>query len=546
MPTNNKNILYPGQGAPGGIVLSPVSEYIGMGMQEYWNWVNNTMFYSMSSAQMRPFFNRVRNWDYWLNGLVPSFHDLSKGVIPTHLAKAIVKKIAGLIYGGGIMLESAGAESPSNTDTGETIRDVVDTSLEFLSDWISKNQFKEKLQEVFEATAGLGTSCLKLNASKGNLWVEAIPFNRSFYTLGADGEVLGATFYSRGFTRGNGDSNDDAYMLCEERFYKTDEVSGERMPYVCYKIYKSLTQVNQFSPTTAYVPWESLPKPIRAAFKDSFPDIRLDTPHMMRLTDIGVYRFTWTPSVSGMPELKYGDSVLSGIIKYLCQYDILSSIIDTEMYCGRPRVIASKSVTNNAGTNANYNVGLDSFLITEVETLKTEGEPFKFVQPEIRSEQLKELRNTILENISTAIGLSPSSLAPYLQDNSNRTAREISAEEASTTLLVDNKRDSFAVIINKLFDAVLHFYGYTEQVTVAFSRAGQTNYTLLVENATKIYQAGGMSLEKYIRTVNPQMDEEQIQEELVKIRQEQEQKQALDYNALFGDPEMPRVNAYGA
>ena len=92
MPTNNKNILYPGQGAPGGIVLSPVSEYIGMGMQEYWNWVNNTMFYSMSSAQMRPFFNRVRNWDYWINGLVPSFHDLSKGVIPTHLAKAIVKK----------------------------------------------------------------------------------------------------------------------------------------------------------------------------------------------------------------------------------------------------------------------------------------------------------------------------------------------------------------------------------------------------------------------------------------------------------------------
>ena len=81
---------------------------------------------------------------------------------------------------------------------------------------------------------------------------------------------------------------------------------------------------------------------------------------------------------------------------------------------------------------------------------------------------------------------------------------------------------------------------------MAFSRAGQTNYTLLVENATKIYQAGGMSLEKYIRTVNPQMDEEQIQEELVKIRQEQEQKQALDYNALFGDPEMPRVNAYGA
>ena len=533
----NNKALYPGIGMPGGMIMSPASEYIGMGMQEYWNWVNNSVFYSMCSPSMKPFFNRVRNWDYWINGLVPTFHDLSKGVIPTHLAKSIVKKVAALIYGGGIMLESCGPESPSNIELGETTRDIVDTSLKFMSDWVDKNSFKEKLQEVIEDAAGLGTACLKLNASRGNLWVEVVPFNRSFYTLGADGEVLGATFYIRSFSKGNDNSDADTYMLCEERFYQKDDETCEKHPCVCYKIYRSVVQVNQFSPTATYVPWEALSKPVRAALKEAFPDIRIDTPHRMRLTDLGIYRFTWTPSVSGMPELKYGDSILSGIIKYLCQYDILSSIMDTEMYCGRPRVLASKAVTNRSVPGANYNSGLDSFLITEIETLKTEGEPFQFIQPEIRAEQLKGIRNTILENIATAIGISPSSFASYLQDNSNRTAREISSEESATTLFVDNKRDSISNVINKMFDAVLHFYGYTEKVAVAFSRAGQTNYTLLTENATKIYQAGGMSLEKYVRTVNPQMDEAQVQEEIVKIRQEQEQREAMKMNAMFGDME---------
>lgn len=536
MADNRERALYPGMGAPGGMVMSPASEYIGMGMQEYWNWVNNSMFYNMCSPSMKPFYNRVRNWDYWINGLVPTFHDLSKGVIPTHLAKSIVKKVAALIYGGGIMLESCGPEMPNNLGLGETTRDIVDSSLNFMADWVAKNQFKDKLQEVIEDAVGLGTACLKLNASKGNLWVEAVPFNRSFYTLGADGEVLSATFYIRGFTRGRDMGVDEtAYMLCEERCYMTDEATGERCPYVLYKVYRTTTQVNQFSPTSTYVPWEALPKPARTALKEAFPDIRIDTPHRMRLTDLGIYRFTWTPSVSGMPELKYGDSVLSGIIKYLCQYDILSSIMDTEMYCGRPRVLASKAVTNRSAPGANYNAGLDSFLITEIETLKTEGEPFQFIQPEIRAEQLKAIRNTILENIATAIGISPSSFASYLQDNSNRTAREVSAEESATTLLVDNKRDSISSVVNRMFDAVLHFYGYTEKVAIAFSRAGQTNYTLLVENATKVYQAGGMSLEKYVRTVNPQMDEAQIQEELLKIHQEQEQREAMQMNSMFGD-----------
>ena len=81
-----------------------------------------------------------------------------------------------------------------------------------------------------------------------------------------------------------------------------------------------------------------------------------------------------------------------------------------------------------------------------------------------------------------------------------------------------------------MLDTVLAYYGKVDKVVVSFSKAGQSNYTLLVENATKIYQAGGCSLEKFVRTINPDMDEMQIAEEIRKIKEEQESKQEPMFN----------------
>jgi hypothetical protein len=83
-----------------------------------------------------------------------------------------------------------------------------------------------------------------------------------------------------------------------------------------------------------------------------------------------------------------------------------------------------------------------------------------------------------------------------------------------------------------MLNTVMRYYGKSEKVVVAFSKAGQSNYTLLVENATTIYQAGGSSLEKYVRTINPDMDEEQIADEVKRIREEQSQGQEPQFNDM--------------
>jgi hypothetical protein len=110
----------------------------------------------------------------------------------------------------------------------------------------------------------------------------------------------------------------------------------------------------------------------------------------------------------------------------------------------------------------------------------------------------------------------------------------VSAEESSTTLLVENKREALLIAINNLLDDVRRYYGYPDEVRAEFSKAGQTNYTLLVDNAVKIYQAGGSSLEQFVRTVNPNMDEAQIKREIKRIREDQAAQQSAQSNSLFG------------
>lgn len=520
------NAIYGGVGGAGGVQFAPTSEYIGMAMQELYNWVNNTVIFNTVPPLMRPFYRKIQNFDRWINGYVPEFHDFSKGVIPTHLSKHIVDKVSSLIFGGGLMLQNVGDDADSEDD-GKS------ETLSKMGDWVKESSLSTVVQNVIKYGVGLGTSCFKLNVDGyKRLWCEAVPLSRTRYEFDARGDVTSSRFFIQLFEKDE-TSTAEAFGLYEERYLDNDNDK----PYAIYKMYRINRPLNQGQMPTAsevYLTWEELPAWVRKQLKASYYAIRLDKPIALPFVNLGVYVYRYTPSVSSMPHLRYGDSVLEGLNKYLCEYDIISSCLNTETYISRARVLAKKNVRNPTAPNSNYNAGLDTFIMTYYEELGNESKPLTFIQPEIRAEQFKALRNLTLENICSAIGISPSSFASYLQDNSNRTAREVSAEESSTTLLVENKREALLIAINNLLDDVRRYYGYPDEVRAEFSKAGQTNYTLLVDNAVKIYQAGGSSLEQFVRTVNPNMDEAQIKRELKRIREDQAAQQSAQSNSLFG------------
>ena len=148
----------------------------------------------------------------------------------------------------------------------------------------------------------------------------------------------------------------------------------------------------------------------------------------------------------------------------------------------------------------------------------------------MRAAEWKEARNLLLESIATSIGLSVSTLASYISDGSNRTAREVSAEESATTLFVENARRRFEKPINELLKTVLRFYGYVDDVELRWSRAGMTNVTVLVDTLTKAVNGGLISQEAAHAAYNYDNDEEQNAEDYAKVVKLQEQQK----NTLFG------------
>jgi hypothetical protein len=534
MATNKSNIatvqplgFVPGTGE-GNTVLNfaPINAYVGSYMQSLYGWSNNSIFYANVAGAMQPFYRMVQNWEQWCTGVVPMFHDFASGVVPTLLAQTVVRKCADLIYGGGCMFEKAGGDA----DTPEEIKEDKKDALAYISnEFVPGSGFKKTLSDGLYMMCELGTSLVKLNESGGGLWTEAVPLSRFYTSMDAKGEPDAVSIYLRPYevSKGGPGSEDGQFILVEERFWHT--VSGIRRPYQCFRVYRSGSMVNQFSAESGVsVPWEQLPYRVKESIKSSYGKIIIGKVMPLPFRDLGVYLLRFTPSVSKMPWLKMGDSAISRCVEDLCKYDILSAQIMTEMYVSRARVVADKSVQNPAVKGFNANTGIDSYIFTERESYgSTDKSPLTVMQPDIRAEQMKSLRNIILENIATSIGISPSSFAPYLQDNSNRTAREVSAEESATALFVENKRDLISEPINAMLKTVLLYKGFTDDVVIQFSKAGQTNYTLLVENVARAKSAGLMSLERSVAMINPEMDHSQVTEEVIRIREEEAQKQSL-------------------
>lgn len=517
----NSNTAIPGKNDFGGgsFCLSPMNEYIGSYFQTLReSCINNSYFYQTSSTYMLPFWKIVQNHEQWYNGFVPTFHDFKRGVVPTHFAKAVVDKVANIIYGGGIAMTVSDNLNAEGDFGKENIIDVM-------SDWASKCDFRSKVQDAIRMMCVLGTSVLKLNIdSKNEIWIEALSLSRCSVDLDAEGRITKATSYILPVEHGTNSQNKTLYNLVEEREY----ING--IPAQTYRVYKINKTVNN-SPTQGIpVEWQQLPHSVRESIQKSYANIRIGEPVPNPFPDLGVYALKFTPSVSRMPWLKYGDSVLSGIEEYLCLYDILNAMITTDMYCGRARIIANKHISKNGG-GYDFNAGFDSFMFTYLEHLTTEENKPTVMQPDIRHEAFKGLRNMIIENICTTVQISPSSFASFLQDSSNRTAREVSAEESATTLFAENHRDLIIHPLNELLKTVAKFKGYVSVPSIQFSKAGQTNYTLLTENIVRQYEAKLISLQTAVEQLHPEMTEEQRAAEIERIKKEEQEKQV----SLFGD-----------
>lgn len=513
---------------------------------------NHSAFYAVYPAYYYTFANRwLRRWLEWFDGYVKGVH--GGGILSTRLGTTLVYRLAEQVYGGGLLYAKKGNDPQQ------------EKAVKFISgSWNDKSDFDNQVLKAFVLAAAGGTSYIKTNVDKdGQVWIDSWRADQCFVDIDYRAKARRAKFIIATYTKivpENNEQNRNFYLI-EERFIATKKdvkdfkkankditkIMEEGKPYSRIQVFELQGTINNFTdPVNMGRPltWEELPDEQKKSIIEAYGTLKLNEPRRLPFADLGVDIFKWTSFISNLPQLPYGESVLAKIQTYLWEYDYMNSCMNTDFYLGRGRVLVPKQLQSPTVKNSpSSNQGLDNFLFTKVEYSTIEDKKPESIQFELRQQEWLTARNNLLESIATAIGISPSTIASYLNDSSARTAREISSEESATALFIENRRKLFTKPINDLIRRILLFYGYGDSVEVKFSQSGQTNTTLVVENTTSKYNAGLMSQYLAIKTLNPDFSEEEIQAEIDRINKEK--KEAQDQQSLFNGGFDEKLGAFG-
>lgn len=513
------------------VVNQPQSSLSFAANQRVRQWSGNAEFYAMLPAPYVTFYqNWVRNWLEWYDGFVPNIHGGQYGLLSTCIGTTLVNRCADSVFGGDIMFSNA--RKPKSVAEIDGKR--VGQALDFISNkWMKKVGGKAVIKRAGKDALGGGFSLLKLNKSGGELWIDELRADR-FYLDKAGDEIRRCVSVISFFDRMTQKGDPDRYVLVEDRHFEPVSMFDE-IPVVEYKIYRTSVPIQYFTGSRPdnSVPWEELPKDVRKAFKSEY-GVMLNQPQAMNgFHDLGVYILSASDGVSNVPQIGLGESILANITTYLYEYDFYNTAFNTDMYLARGRVLAPKQfVSPKAGSAPG---GLDDFLYTSFGTTDPESKAPIPIQFEMRSEAWRGARNILLESIATGIGLSVSTLASYLSDGSNRTAREVSAEESATALFIENMRRRWETPINKMLADVLRFYGYADDVEVRWTRAGMSNQSVLVDTLARAVQAGLISQKKAHHAFNFDDDEEQNEEDYLLVQKEAQARESAMREVPFND-----------
>lgn len=523
----------------------------GAAFSSYWSYtfVNNSIFYAMIPAYYRPFMQRmVQKWGWWNDGWVPYFHHADKGIMSTRLASSLVQKIARKVIGSRLMFKNAGKQKDCTGSNSSRVS---------ICNWADDTNFDKAVKLAAKYATGLGTSLLKLNKDdKGELWAEAVRFDRFLPSVDASTgklrEVRCFLMSNVDYGKGGPDSAEfvQVWNLVEHRYFgdyrSLDGKEYKNVPLVKYSVYRTTGSISQgsFSLYNAdrgeNVRWTRLPPNVQSAIKGSYGELFLDVPRLLPFADsLGAELMTWTEGVLGFPQLPFGESVLENIMSQLMLYDYMHSAMGTDMYAGRARILLPRGIEgvhNKQGISPNWDAGLDEMMYVKVPYVNPEDQKPEVVQFALRADEWKTIRNTLIESMAVNIGLSPSTLAAFLNDSSARTAREVSTEENETAGYVADTRAIIETPINRIIDLVRLYKALPDKVVVRWSQSGLSNAYITTEMMTQQYSAGLISRQDAIANLNPDDDEDQI---IAKSNRAAEDWKSRQFGAApFGDDEV--------
>lgn len=442
----------------------------------------------------------------WSRGFVPMLH--RSDFFSTGMGYTVCEIFARECTSGGFRIESAN-----------------DKLQKFMEKWAQRTNLEEDFSRMFFDTNAGGNALLVLTPVNGELYVSVYPINRFYFQIGRDGKVSKVTLLNR-FTVG-----ETAYYAKETRLY----VNGKA--YYRIKLGQGTLVV---SPEWNTRDFKEVPNEILSQWEFNYgigikPNTWYELPFKK---SIGVYNVPNKPLAVALADMPgYSDSTLYTALDILYSIDYNYTQAQVDMYMGKSRALVPKQMggasINTRGatvdgvsfTEAVSQMPLDEQFYTEIQTNGIDGKPIQptLLQPDLRGEAHKYIRDADLELLASKVGLSSSTLANHLTNNKQKTNDEINAEQDTTASSVAIKRKLATTPINDLLAEVCIFYGYNDTAQIVW---GKTNINSAGQNRQLLeeYTAGALPLEEYIKRRYPELSEEEVDVWVTKIEKAQKEK----------------------
>ena len=371
---------------------------------------------------------------------------------------------------------------------------------------------------------------------------------------------------------------------------KTFEVkhkAGDRVAVVEYQVHRAESQSykNLMSPKDrTSVNWDEIPYEIRKMIKNDYGTMRIGEPKILGFDNLGVVALLNNEGDLSIPTgTNFGESMIIGIQDDLITYEVASSYLLRDMYNGKgtvyiPRSMSMGDIVGKVGsllpqgpTQAEIDAqngtvrsdgsnmirspvnlespfapavadnplsGLDGNKFERIPGVNPEDQSAIVQQFEIRAQEWQTVKENALKNIAVKWGVSPKILSSFLaQGTAQMTATQIDSEDDITIAFINAHRADFREPINQLMEITMNAYGKPSNINIDFASPSLINKDRLLDRVTKELEAGLIDEEEAIRTMNPDLEEEKIQEKIDKFKERQQQlmmQQMYEMNPMGG------------
>ena len=496
-------------GSPARKLFAPMFRARWQNMQ---NIVNNSTFLSFIPDGYKTYYTAfIRQWLDWAQGYVPQLHRYD--FFSTGMGYTVCDIYAKECMSGGYRF----------TSPNPALKEFIERwDSDMLADVFNKMYFFQN--------AG-GNAILALTPVNGELYPSVYPIDRVVFQTGRRGKITRVLIFNR-FVAGETTyyTREHRMVVGGKNYYKVEIAPGTLVT----------------APTWGSDSLHEVPLKVLSQWQDCYGSIEPSKWYALpkRLRSLGVYNVRNKSVAVALKDLPgYSDSTLHTALDVLYSIDYNFTQSQVDQYMGKSRALVPKQMqrvtVNQPGTISDGMTfqeavdwvppPLDDDFFTQVPDNNLNGDLMKpiFIQPDLRGEQHKYIRDAELELLASKVGLSSSTLANHLVYNHDKTATQVDSEDSTTEKSVNNKRRLASVAINDMLADVAYFYGFTDEIKVDWGRAvsnsARENQELLAD-----FNAGTLPLKDYLRKRWPDLAESEIERMQADLETERAKNEQID------------------